>query len=67
MKNILIIILSLIVIQCSTNKKAISQENKNLKFKLDTLSLFDQNRNRRIPIAIYQSKNLKILTKFQLF
>lgn len=59
MKNILIIILSLIIIQCSTNKRAIYSEDKNLKFKLDTLSLFDQNRNRRIPIAIYQSKNIK--------
>lgn len=59
MKNILIIILSLMIIQCSTNKRAIYSEDKNLKFKLDTLSLFDQNRNRRIPIAIYQSKNIK--------
>ncbi|MDY0931058.1 alpha/beta hydrolase [Chryseobacterium sp. CFBP8996] len=62
MKNILIIILSLIIIQCSTNKRAIYSEDKNLKFKLDTLSLFDQNRNRRIPIAIYQSKGYFVIS-----
>lgn len=59
MKNILIIILSLTLIQCSTNKKIVSQTKENLEFKLDTLTLFDQNRNREIPIAIYQTKDPK--------
>lgn len=54
MKNILIVILSLTLIQCSTNKQIISKTSENTRFKLDTLTLFDQNRNREIPIAIYQ-------------
>ncbi|MGD1320547.1 alpha/beta hydrolase [Chryseobacterium sp. 2R14A] len=63
MKNILIIILSFVLIQCSSNKKAISSENEKLGFKLDTLSLFDQSRNRKIPIAIYQPKDTKQANK----
>jgi len=63
MKNILIIILSLILIQCSTNNRVISSENEKKEFKLDTLSLFDQNRNRKIPIAIYQPKDIKKANK----
>jgi predicted peptidase len=59
MKNILILILSLTIIQCSTNKQIIAKTTENIKFKLDTLTLFDQNRNREIPIAIYQPKDLK--------
>lgn len=50
--------LSLTLIQCSTNKQIISKTSENTKFKLDTLTLFDQNRNREIPIAIYQPKDL---------
>lgn len=57
MKNSLLIILCLTVIQCSTNKQFLSEKRGNTKFKLDTLTLFDQNRNRAIPIAIYQPKN----------
>ena len=37
---------------CFTNKKAAS--NQTYTFKLDTLNLFDQSRNRKIPIAIYK-------------
>lgn len=59
MKNILTIILNLTLIHCSTNKQIISKTSENTKFKLDTLTLFDQNRNREIPIAIYQPKNSK--------
>jgi predicted peptidase len=57
MKNFLLIILSLTLIQCSTNKQIISKRSENTKFKLDTLTLLDQKRNRIIPIAIYQPKN----------
>jgi len=59
MKNILIIILSLTLIQCSTNKQIISKTIDSKEFKLDTLNLFDQKRNRQIPIAIYQPKDQK--------
>lgn len=63
MKYILIIILSLTLIQCSTNKQIVSKISENTKFKLDTLTLFDQNRNREIPIAIYQPKDIKKANK----
>lgn len=58
MKDLILLILCLTVIQCSTNKQILSKKRENTKFKLDTLTLFDQNRNRAIPIAIYQPKNL---------
>jgi len=58
MKDLILLILCLTVIQCSTNKQILSKKRENTKFKLDTLTLFDQNRNREIPIAIYQPKNL---------
>jgi len=51
--------LSLTLIQCSTNKQIISKTIDNKEFKLDTLNLFDQKRNRQIPIAIYQPKDQK--------
>lgn len=57
MKNILIIILSLTLIQFSTNKQIISKTSESKEFKLDTLTLYDQNRNREIPVAIYQPKD----------
>lgn len=59
MKQFLIIILSLILINCSTNKKKISQKIEKTDFQLDTLTLLDRKRNREIPIAIYQIKDLK--------
>lgn len=63
MKHIFIIILSFTLIQCSTSKTVISSGNEKLGFKLDTLSLFDQSRNRKIPIAIYQPKDIKQANK----
>lgn len=63
MKNVLIIMLSLALIQCSTNKQIISKTSENKKFELATLTLFDQNRNREIPIAIYQPIDLKLSNK----
>lgn len=51
--------LSLICIQCTSNKEIISKTRENTEFKLDTLTLFDRSRNREIPIAIYQPKDVK--------
>lgn len=59
MKNVLLLILSLTLIQCSANKRITSRAKGNIEYKLDTLTLFDQNRNREIPIAIYQAKDIK--------
>ena len=42
------------LIQCNTNKQIISKTNDVKEYKLDTLRLFDQKRNREIPIAIYE-------------
>ncbi len=39
---------------CLTSKKV--RSNQTYTFKLDTLNLFDQSRNRKIPIAIYRPK-----------
>ncbi|MCW3170206.1 alpha/beta hydrolase [Chryseobacterium sp. 09-1422] len=63
MKHIFIIILGFAIIQCSTSKKVISSGNEKLEFKLDTLSLFDKSRNRKIPIAIYQPSDEKKANK----
>lgn len=63
MKYILAIILSWILIQCSTNKNAASKTDENSGFTRDTLTLFDQNRNRKIPIAIYQPKETRNFNK----
>lgn len=63
MKHIFIIILSLALVQCSSNSRVISSGNEKLGFKLDTLSLFDQSRNRKIPIAIYQPKDARQANK----
>jgi predicted dienelactone hydrolase len=53
-----LILASLIVTSCSTNKKAAYNQSANQIFdvSLDTLSLFDQSRNRDVPIAIFKSK-----------
>ena len=59
MRNILIILSILIGIQCSTKKQIHNQQKENVEFNLTTLKLFDQNRNREIPIAIYQPKNIQ--------
>lgn len=42
---------------CLTTNKA--SDNYNFSFGLDTLTLFDQSRNREIPIAIYKPKVVK--------
>ena len=46
-----------LLIQCSLTKNT---ESNSKNFKLDTLTYFDQVRIRKIPIAIYQPKNLNI-------
>ena len=58
MKFPLILIAFFLFVQCSVKTKI--SENKTKDFKLDTLTYFDQSRNRKIPVAIYQPKNLKI-------
>ena len=47
----LLIVLSVLT-SCSTSNKVSGSQT--YKFKLDTLSLFDQSRNREIPIAFYK-------------
>jgi predicted esterase len=52
-KNIYFFFLTfLLSTSCLTNKKLAS--NQTYTFKLDTLTLFDQSRNREIPIAFYK-------------
>lgn len=63
MKSILLLTFCLLLIQCSTNKNIISKTDKNKEFKIETLNLFDQNRNREIPIAIYQPIDQKNANK----
>jgi len=53
----------LTIIQCSAIKKVNSNNIQKFEFKIDTLTLNDQSRNRKIPIAIYQPKNKKQLNK----
>lgn len=51
------IILSL----CNCTSKKIITSDKTFEVKLDTLTLFDQSRNRKIPVALYSPKtNQKI-------
>ncbi len=59
MKHLLFIILCLTFVQCSTHKKAVSDDTQSFEFKIDTLTLNDQSRNRKIPIAIFQPKDKK--------
>lgn len=52
-KNIYFFLLAFpLLTSCLTNKKVAS--NQTYTFKLDTLTLFDQSRNREIPIAFYK-------------
>lgn len=55
MRFFILLIISLFCIQCSTKKNA----NDKIDFKVDTLTYFDQSRNRKIPVAIYHSQNIK--------
>ena len=59
MKNLLLIVLSILLIQCVSNPKNSSKPNLNSKYKVDTVTWIDKNRNRAIPIAIYQPKEIK--------
>jgi dienelactone hydrolase len=55
------ILLSLFLISCIKNKEVTSLQNTNPKFKvqLDTVTLFDKERNRIIPVAFYSPKTAK--------
>ncbi|MET3535157.1 alpha/beta fold hydrolase [Chryseobacterium limigenitum] len=50
-KAISFLLLSLFVLNCSTKKTTHSFSN--YEIKLDTLTMFDKNRNRKIPVAFY--------------
>lgn len=69
MRNLLYLVLSLTLIQCSTNKtiKSKTKTTENQDFRLDTLTLFDKERNRNIPVAIYQPKNPKKANRIPVF
>ena len=58
MRYLTIIFFSFSLIQCSIKNKI--EDGKSENFKVDTLTYFDQSRERKIPIAIYQPKTLKI-------
>jgi len=57
MRYLLFIILSLLFIQCSVKTGGIAVASAD--FEPDTLTYFDQSRDRKIPIAIYHPKNKK--------
>lgn len=63
MKYLKVIILCLTIVQCSISKKTNSNDIQKFEFKVDTLTLNDQTRNRKIPVAIYQPKNENHLNK----
>lgn len=64
MNNILsFLFLSFLVFSCQS-KKATTEKKS---FKIDTLSYFDQSRNRKIPVAIYQPENEKSGNKIPIF
>ncbi len=66
MKKIFIVVLSLALLQCSINKQVSLEERTNTSFKLDTLSLWDQSRDRKIPIAIYQPRQTSRENRIQI-
>lgn len=47
----------LLITSCSVQKK--KTEHKDYEVQLDTLTLFDQSRHRKIPVAIYQPETNK--------
>lgn len=57
MKNVILILFSLFLVQCTATKNNLTQTDKITEIRLDTLTYFDASRNRKIPIAIYQPKN----------
>ena len=61
MRYFAILLISFLFIQCSVKHKI--DAGKSESFKVDTLTYFDQSRNRKIPVAIYQPNNSKDLNK----
>lgn len=65
----LLILIFFLLTSCCSNKKTVNSKSGNLtyKFSLDTLNLFDETRNRKIPLAIYKTNqdpktnNVKII------
>lgn len=55
---------SLLLINCSVNKN--TESDNNFGVKRDTLTLFDQSRNRKIPVAYYLPKTNKKITNQQI-
>jgi predicted esterase len=54
-KNICLVLFGLsLLMGCLTNKRATGHQTYD--FKLDTLTLYDQSRNRAIPVAFYKPK-----------
>ncbi|AZA50385.1 alpha/beta hydrolase [Chryseobacterium carnipullorum] len=45
-----------IVLLCNCTSRKITSSEKTFDVKLDTLTLFDQSRNRKIPVAFYSPK-----------
>lgn len=59
-KILFVPVLLLILYSCMVKKNTVL-DNKNYETKLDTLTLFDTNRNRKIPVAFYSPEtDLKI-------
>ncbi|MDN3677603.1 alpha/beta hydrolase [Flavobacterium paronense] len=58
MKGTIYFFLFIIILSCSTFKTQIS-DDLNFVVRLDTLKLYDKEREREIPIAIYQLKSSK--------
>ena len=61
MRYLTIVFFSFLLIQCSIKNKI--EDGKSENFKVDTLTYFDQRRERKIPIAVYQPKNSKNLNQ----
>lgn len=63
LKALSFLFLLFFVFSCQSKKT--TTENKS--FKIDTLTYFDQSRNRKIPVAIYQPENEKSGNKIPIF
>jgi len=59
----LCLLISILLFSVSCSSKKIIPNHSEKSFKIDTLTYFDQSRNRKIPIAIYQSSNKKLQNK----
>lgn len=62
-KFITLLVISFFVFSCQSKKTT----TENNSFKTDTLTYFDQSRNRKIPVAIYQPENEKSGNKIPVF